>query len=163
MMGRIRKHLTYANVMATILAFIIVACFALATPSESATTDVRPKSGQYRGTTQQDLPMQFKVDRNRTGNYKVIKNVYYKLRFPRRCGSRSLWFPSNPRLSLTDGYGPGKIRSNGSFKIVSSTGRVGTKGEFVSRRKAKGWVLGGLQCSGGEIVWKKVDFRAHHR
>ena len=141
------------------VSVVAFACCAVAAPSNSATNDVRPKLGQYKGKTEQDLPMRFEVKRSRNGEHKVVTNVFVQLRF--KCRSRPIWFPHDPNDDPNGGYGSFRVRDNGTFESQDGYPGTGTRGRFVTRIKAKGSFGGGFQCPNGNIAVKRVDFRAH--
>jgi hypothetical protein len=145
------RRLTVVAVAGLIAAWCVLGVF----PLEFASAGVKPRGGQYKGSTRQDLPVQFQV---KSG---TVKALYYKIRFGHGCGT--FWFPSKPSLGHTEGYGPFKVHKDGTFRERGSTGNVLIKGEFVTRTKVKGKVTGGLgegnppRCQG----FKTVRFKAH--
>ena len=134
MRQRLRSHLTLANLMVTLVALIgLVVLVAGASGSSDA------RGGSYKGKTDQDMSVSFKVKHDKVKNPEVAINFGYGC------------------VGTINISGSDKINDAGKFKITEGNASFG--GKFVSKSKVKGNASGEKANCGS----KTVSYKAHHQ
>ena len=134
MRQRLRSHLSFANLLVTLVAVIgLVVLVAGASGSSDAA------GGSYKGKTDQGKPVSFKVKRHK------VKNPEFTIDFGYGC------------IGTITISGSDRINDAGKFKITEGNASFG--GKFVSKSKVEGKASGQKAYCGS----KTVGYKAHHQ